>query len=85
LTIYEDDNETYRYERGERATYELSWNDKSRTLVVGERKGAFPGMTATRQLNVVLASSGKNAGLSQPDGAKSVTYSGRPLEVKFAP
>lgn len=85
FTIYEDDNETYRYERGERATYELAWNDKTRTLAVGERKGAFPGMAAARKLNVVLASPGKNAGLSQPDGARMVMYSGRPLEVKFAP
>jgi len=85
FTIYEDDNETYGYERGQRATYELSWSDKTRTLTVGERKGTFPGMVKARQLNVVLASPGKNGGLTQPEGAKSVTYVGRPLQVKFAP
>lgn len=40
-------------------------------------------MTATRQLNVVLASADKNAGLSQPMEAKTVTYAGQAVEVKF--
>lgn len=83
FTIYEDDNETYDYERGERATCELSWNEATRTLTIGERKGTFPGMSAKRQLNIVLASPGKNAGLSMPADSKAVVYSGRPLEVKF--
>jgi alpha-D-xyloside xylohydrolase len=84
FTIYEDDNETYNYEKGQRATYELSWNDAARTLTIGARKGSFPGMVAKRQLNVVLAAPGKNAGLStEPADAKTVLYTGQPLEVKF--
>lgn len=83
FTIYEDDNETYGYERGQRATYELSWNDASRSLAISQRQGTFPGMTATRQLNVVLASADKNAGLSQPMEAKTVTYAGQAIELKF--
>ena len=59
FTIYEDDNETYNYEKGQRATYDLVWNDKAKTLTVGERQGSFPGMVATRKLNIVLASDGK--------------------------
>ncbi len=83
FTIYEDDNETYNYEKGQRATYELSWNDATRTLKIGARQGAFPGMVARRQLNVVLASQGRNAGLGNPADAKTVLYTGQPLEVKL--
>lgn len=75
FTLYEDDNETYNYERGEYATYEISWNDKSRRLTVGPRKGSFPGMTQTRTLNVVLPA---------PGVAKSVVYDGRQVEIDFA-
>ena len=49
FTIYEDDNETYAYERGERATYELKWDDANRTLRIGARQGSFPGMIASRE------------------------------------
>jgi len=84
FTIYEDDNETYNYEKGQRATYELSWNDATRTLTIGARQGSFPGMVAQRQLNVVLAAPGKNAGTpAAPQSAKTILYTGKPAVVKF--
>jgi alpha-D-xyloside xylohydrolase len=84
FTIYEDDNETYAYEKGERATYELVWNDQAKTLSVGARQGTFPGMIARRQLNVVLAAPGKNAGhTADAVEAKTVIYDGTPTAVKF--
>jgi alpha-D-xyloside xylohydrolase len=84
FTIYEDDNETYNYEKGQRATYELSWNDAARTLTIGARQGSFPGIVAKRQLNVVLAEPGRNAGVpGAPQSAKTVLYTGAPAVVKF--
>ena len=84
-TIYEDDGETYAYEKGRRATVELRWDDKSRTLSVGKRQGSFPGMVAERELRVVLASDSTGAGLDEPkpDAARSVRYTGKALVVKF--
>ena len=49
FTIYEDDNETYAYERGERATYDLVWDDAAKTLRIGARQGSFPGMVVRRE------------------------------------
>lgn len=84
FTIYEDDNETYDYEKGHRATYELAWDDATKTLTVGARQGTFPGMIAVRQLNVVLATPGKNAGhTTEPAEARSITYDGTPASVRF--
>jgi alpha-D-xyloside xylohydrolase len=84
FTIYEDDNETYNYEKGECATYELSWNDATKTLTVGARKDSFPGMVATRKLNVVLAALGQNGGIDEAKGSvKTVVYDGRKLKVQF--
>ena len=84
FTIYEDDNETYNYEKGEYATYEFVWNDAEKTLSIGARKGAFPAMIAERRLNIVLALPEKNAGIDPgSEDVKTVTYSGRPMHVKF--
>lgn len=84
FTLYEDDNETYDYEKGERVTYDLVWNDADRTLTIGPREGSFPGMVTERQLKVVIAAPGHNAGLDVGDHAsKTVNYTGEQLQVQF--
>ena len=53
----------------------MRWDDRARTLTVGARTGTFPGMLPTRHLNIVL-----------PDGSrKSVLYTGRAVQARFAP
>ncbi len=85
FTLYEDDNETYNYEKGQYATYELSWNDAARVLTVGKRKGNFPGMTEKRMLLVELVGPDANAGIAEgATHVKTVTYSGQKMEVRFA-
>ena len=85
FTMYEDDNETYNYEKGQYATYDLKWNDATKTLSIGARKGLFPGMTTTRQLNVVLVQPGKNEGINAGSvNVKSIKYTGQPVLVKFS-
>ena len=77
FTIYEDDNETYAYEQGQRATYDLVWDDATKTLRIGAREGSFPGLVERRELTVRLVAPGP---ASAP---KSATYAGQPLEVRF--
>ncbi|KQM27412.1 glycoside hydrolase [Sphingomonas sp. Leaf11] len=83
FTLYEDDNETYAYERGARATYTLDWNDARRTLTIGGRQGSFPGMTATRQLKLVLVRPGTPGGTADMPATRTVTYTGQPMTVRF--
>ena len=85
FTIYEDDGETYAYEKGQRATVELRWDDKARTLSIGKRQGSFPGLIAERDYRVVLADGSTGAGLAESpaDAARSVRYTGKALKVKL--
>jgi alpha-D-xyloside xylohydrolase len=84
FTIYEDDNESYNYEKGLYAAYELIWSDAAKTLTIGERKGAFPGMTAARTLRIELASQNANAGIGEGSASvKTVKYYGSKIEVSF--
>ncbi len=82
FTLYEDDNETYAYEKGQRATVQLHWDDAKRTLSVGKREGSFPGMIAERELRVVLADGPAGAGAAEVAG-RSVRYTGKALKVKL--
>ncbi|PXA98754.1 glycoside hydrolase [Nostoc sp. 3335mG] len=83
FTVYEDDNETYAYERGARATYDLNWNDAARTLTIGRRQGSFPGMVAKRQLNIAIVHPTKEGGLTSLSATRTVTYDGKPAVLRF--
>jgi len=83
FTIYEDDNETYAYEKGRRATVQLRWDDQARTLSVGQRQGTFPGMITEREFRVVLASEAAGVGILESSAAQSIRYRGEALRVKL--
>ena len=83
FTLYEDDGETYAYEQGQRATVELRWDDRARTLSIGKRQGSFPGLVAEREFRVVLAADATTAGLGEAPATQSVRYRGRELRVKL--
>jgi alpha-D-xyloside xylohydrolase len=83
FTVYEDDNETYDYEKGRSARYEMVWDDASRTLRIGARSGTFRGMGSRRQLDLVIVDAGNASGVSPAMATRSVTYEGKPIEVRF--
>ncbi|MDR0507346.1 MAG: DUF5110 domain-containing protein, partial [Dysgonamonadaceae bacterium] len=72
FTLYEDEFDNYNYEKGFYTTITFKWNDRNRTLTVGDRKGSFPGMLNNRTFNIVI------------DGdTKTVSYSGKQIKVKL--
>ena len=82
FTLYEDENDTYDYEKGVYATIPITWDDATKTLSIGDRKGNFPGMLATREFRIVFVRDGHGAGIgpsAQPD--RIVRYSGKTVTV----
>jgi alpha-D-xyloside xylohydrolase len=55
FTLYDDAGDGYGYLRGENTTIALAWNDRSRKLWIGARRGAYPGMPATVAIKIVCA------------------------------
>ena len=73
FALYEDEGDSYNYERGVYTTIPFSWNDTTHVLTIGERSGRYPGMLEKRHFLVVL-----------PDGTqKMVDYQGNQVIVKF--
>jgi alpha-D-xyloside xylohydrolase len=84
FTLYEDEGDTYNYEKGVYALIEFKWNDAKRELVVEGRKGSFPGMLKTRDFHVVLVGPEHGTGIEvteKPD--RVVTYDGSRQTVTF--
>ena len=83
FTIYEDENDTYNYEKGMYATIPIQWNEAGKTLTIGERKGKFPGMLESRVFHVVFVSENHGAGIEPSTQAdKTVTYTGQAVLVR---
>ncbi|MES2277256.1 MAG: TIM-barrel domain-containing protein [Bacteroidota bacterium] len=78
FTLYEDENDNYNYEKGKFSEILFHWNDKTKTLTAGERKGSFEGMLVDRKFNIVLAPSG-----IAPIAGKSVDYDGKKKSIKL--
>jgi alpha-D-xyloside xylohydrolase len=86
FTFYEDDGDTYDYEKGVFATIPIHWNESTHRLIVGPRKGSYPGMPQTLPVAVVFVRKGTGAGLEQGKLAprEVIPYDGRMLEVTFS-
>lgn len=82
--MYEDENDNYNYEKGAKATFSLSWNDKLRTLTISDTKGSFKGMLTQRVFNVVLVNGAHGSNTSATvKFDKSIVYKGKQLVVKI--
>jgi alpha-D-xyloside xylohydrolase len=73
FTLYEDENDNYNYEKGACSTITFSWNDKNKSLTIGDCKGSFPGMITSRRFNIVIV--GKNFN-------KVVSYTGKKETIR---
>ena len=71
FVLYEDEGDGYNYEKGSYSTINIKWNERTRTLTIGERQGNFKGMIQQRCFTIVT-----------PDGnQKTVEYSGKMQSV----
>jgi alpha-D-xyloside xylohydrolase len=83
FTLYEDEDDTYNYEKGVHAVIPISWNEAQQRLTIGERKGQFPGMLERRTFHIVFVAEGHGTGVELTGKAdKVVEYSGKQLVVE---
>ena len=84
FTLYEDENDGYAYEKGAYATIPLRWDEAQHKLMIGARKGSFPGMVADRAFRIVVVGDNKGVGIEpSPDSDKIVRYNGSEITVSL--
>lgn len=81
FTVYEDSGDTYDYEKGEFATWKLSWNDATSTLNIGKRKGDFPGMVKSRTLNITVMRKVTDTP-EKSNTTRTINYTGKMINIK---
>jgi alpha-D-xyloside xylohydrolase len=83
FTLYEDENDNYNYEKGAYSIILFSWNEKTKTLTIGARKGKYPGMIAKRKFTIVFVEKNHGAGLEiEKQSLKEVIYTGHSVRIK---
>jgi alpha-D-xyloside xylohydrolase len=84
FTLYEDENNTYDYEKGVYATISFKWDNAKRELIIGKRQGTFPGMLKERTFHIIIVSPTKGTGVAitkNPD--KTVLYDGNGQTIQI--
>jgi alpha-D-xyloside xylohydrolase len=74
FTLYQDEGDSYGYEKGQYETIPISWHDSSRTLEIGARTGSFPGMLKEHTFNIVMVSRDHGAGVELATQFDSVVH-----------
>ena len=82
--LYEDEGVNYNYEKGKFSTIDITYDDASKTVTIGQRKGSFNGMLKQRRFNVVLITKDapRALNLDNPEGVM-VQYNGKQVSVKL--
>ena len=82
--LYEDEGTNYNYEKGKYATIDITYDNATRTVSFGARKGQFQGMLKQRRFNIVLITkeTPQPLNLQNPEG-KMVHYDGKAVIVQL--
>jgi alpha-D-xyloside xylohydrolase len=83
FTLYEDENDNFDYEKGISSKIPFLWNEKTKTLTVGARKGGYPGMIKDRKIQVVFVREFHGAGLEiEKNVDREILYHGKAVQLK---
>ena len=84
FNLYEDEGTNYNYEKGDFTIIPLKYNEATKTITIGARRGSFNGMIHQRifRINIITPGQAKNL---DPDAAadKQLLYKGEKIEIKI--
>ncbi|HEY1113025.1 MAG TPA: DUF5110 domain-containing protein, partial [Chitinophagaceae bacterium] len=83
FSLYEDGGTTYDYEKGAYSVIPFAYNESTKALTIGERKGSFPQMIPRRTIRVVWITPSGAKPLEGATWEKEVSYEGKRVTVKL--
>ena len=73
--LYDDTGDGYGYRHGQFSTVLLSWTDAAHRLDIGDRQGAFKGMSARQVFSIVCGPA--------PSAPRLVAYEGKAVSIRL--
>ncbi len=82
--LYEDEGDNYNYENGAFSQIRFRWNDATRTLAIGDRKGEYKGMLKKRNFRVLVVDRQSPPGNdAAKDFDRIVRYDGTAQDIRI--
>lgn len=84
FTLYEDEFDNYNYEKGQYTEIPMTWNEATKTLNIGARRGSYNGMLSERTFNIVVVSPEKGTGDKRATTFDAtIAYTGEAVSVSL--
>lgn len=84
FTLYEDEGDSYNYEKGAFTQIGFHWDDATRTLTIDDRKGEYKGMLKKRSFRILVVDRQSPAGDEEPESfSRTVRYNGKAQTIKL--
>ncbi|RKD13298.1 glycosyl hydrolase family 31 [Pelobium manganitolerans] len=80
--LYEDEGDSYNYEKGEYSLINFKWDQKKQSLTIGAVQGGYPNALKNRVFNIVKFA-GKATATTKITDIKAIAYSGKRTTVKL--
>jgi len=82
FTLYEDEGVNYDYEKGEFSSIQISYDEETGILTIGDGKGSFDGMLTSRTFSIVWVSKDKAVAYNPEKlSGEKYTYEGKSIEI----
>jgi alpha-D-xyloside xylohydrolase len=83
--LYEDDGTNYKYEQGQYSVIPFEYDEESKTLTIGDRKGEYSLMLSNRKIRIVWVDINTPVGmdLEEVRSAQVIDYDGRAQQIKI--
>lgn len=78
FTLYEDEGTNYNYEKGSYLTIKITYNEKTKTLTIGNQHGEYPNMPRTRHFRIEWITPDQ-----KPYETPPIQYAGKETIVKL--
>jgi alpha-D-xyloside xylohydrolase len=78
FTLYEDEGTNYNYEKGSYLTIKIIYNEKTKTLTIGNQHGEYPNMPLTRHFRIEWITPDQ-----KPYETPPIQYAGKETIVKL--
>ena len=83
FNLYEDEGTNYNYEKGAFTIIPLKYNEATKTITIGDRKGSFDGMLSKRTIRINFIRPGEGQRLDFDKSHKEIMYEGKKLTIKM--
>ena len=83
FTLYEDEGDSYNYEKRKYSEIPFRWNDTARQLTIAAREGSYQGMLTHRTFHIVLVDANHGGGVEIGKPDKTVDYNGSSVVASF--